>query len=63
MGADCPDITTIMDWGAPSTLEEYVQETSRAERDGSQSEAIFSRGKGGKYANIEVKNYRDNEKN
>ena len=62
MGVDCPDITTIMHWGAPSTLEEYVQETRRAGCDGSQSEAIFFHGKGGKYASIEVLNYRDNEK-
>ena len=63
MGVDCPDITTIMHWGAPSTLEEYVQETCRAGRVMvlNQKQFFFC-GKGGKYASIEVLNYRDNEK-
>ena len=29
MGIDCPDIRTIVHWGIPSTMEEYVQETGR----------------------------------
>lgn len=41
MGVDCPDITRIISWGPPSTLEDLLQQTGRAGRDGSQSEAIL----------------------
>ena len=34
MGVDCPDIRQIFHWGCPSEVEEYVQETGRAGRDG-----------------------------
>ena len=41
MGVDCPDITRIISWDPPSTLEDLLQQTGRAGRDGSQSEAIL----------------------
>ena len=41
MGVDCPDITRIISWGPPPTLEDLLQQTGRAGRDGSQSEAIL----------------------
>ena len=48
MGIDCPDIRRIVHWGMPTTLEEYVQETGRAGRDGQASIAILYRGNGPK---------------
>ncbi len=44
MGVDCPDIWQVFHYGPPSTLEEYVQETGRAGRDGVQSSAMGSLG-------------------
>ena len=43
MGIDCPDIRRIVHWGMPTTLEEYLQETGRAGRDGQASIAILYR--------------------
>ena len=57
MGIDCQDIRRIIHWGAPSTLEEYAQETGRAGRDGEPAVAILYRGVGGKNANAKVKAY------
>ena len=44
LGIDCADIAMVIHWGVSSTLEEYVQETGRGGRNGSQS--VF-RGKTG----------------
>ena len=34
MGLDCPNVRHIVHWGAPCDVEQYVQETGRAGRDG-----------------------------
>ena len=60
MRVDCPDIRRIIHWGMPTTLEEYVQETGRAGRDGKSSEAIVYRGKTPKKTNPEALNYECN---
>ena len=41
MGVDCPDIRQVLHYGPPSLVEEYVQETGRAGRDGLPSKAIL----------------------
>lgn len=61
MGVDCPDIRTVVHWGLPSTLEEYVQETGRSGRDGYPATAILYRKKGGRFSNKKVKDYAENE--
>ncbi len=45
MGIDCPDIDRIIHWGLPSCIEEYVQETGRAGRDGRRAVAVLHQGK------------------
>ncbi len=39
MGVDCPDIRQVIHYGVPNLIEEYVQETGQAGRDGLLSEA------------------------
>ena len=42
MGINCPNDCKIIHWGPPpSDLEEYVQETGHAGRDGLHSEAVL----------------------
>lgn len=50
MGVDCPDIRRLIHWGTPSTIEEYVQEIGRSERDSDASKAILYQGVGGRNA-------------
>ena len=61
MGVDCLDTCTVIHWGLPSTLEEYVQETGKSGRDGYPATAVLYRKKGGRFANKKVKDYADNE--
>ena len=34
LGVDCPDISQVIRWGAPNTLEDLVQESGPAGQDG-----------------------------
>ena len=60
LGVDIADIWRIMHWGLPSSIEEYVQESGRAGRDGNDAQAILFEGKGGKYACQRMKLYASN---
>ena len=40
--SNCRNITQIINWGVPTSLEELVQETGRGGRDGSEAEAILN---------------------
>ena len=46
LGIDTPDIRYVVHWGPPEDIEQYVQATGRADRDGKLSHAImlFNRG-------------------
>ena len=44
MGVDCPDVRRIIHYGTPTGIEQYVQETGRARRDGKPSYAILMYG-------------------
>lgn len=41
MGVDIEDVTRVIHWGIPSTIEEYVQETGHSGRNGSAALAIL----------------------
>ena len=41
MGVDCPDIRQIIHFGPTSLVEDYVQETGRAGRNGFPSKAVL----------------------
>ncbi len=41
MGIDIPNIRTVINYKLPSSIEDYVQQTGRAGRDGSDSDAIL----------------------
>ena len=60
MGVDCQDICAIVHWGVPSDIEQYVQETGRAGRDGLQAEAVLHQGKIGKHTSQRMRRYVEN---
>lgn len=61
MGVDIPDITRVINWGVPSTLEDLVQQTGRAGRNGLQAKAILYNRNTSKKPSKEVKDYADNQ--
>jgi len=48
MGVDCPDICNVIHYGPPKCIEQYVQETGRAGRNGICATALLLYGKPGK---------------
>ena len=61
LGVDCPDISRVIHWGAPNTLEDLVQESGRAGRDGRPSQAILYYKIVGKKVSKPVKEYGENQ--
>ena len=57
MGVDCSDIRKIIHWGAPSTMEQYLQELGRGGRDQNKSESIMFYGTAGRFVDADVKAY------
>ena len=41
MGLDCPNIRHVIHWGPSGDIEQYIQETGRAGRDGCPAEAVL----------------------
>ena len=55
MGIDCSDLRCVKNWGLPSTIEDYVEETGRAGRDEKLASAVLHEGKQGHYATQKMK--------
>ena len=54
LGVNIPDISRIINWGLPQNLEDLVQESGRAGRNGSQAQAIlYHRGSAIKASKLE----------
>ena len=61
LGIDISDITRIINWGAPNTIEELVQQTGRAGRDGRAADGILYSRKQGKFTSKIMEEYGKNE--
>lgn len=61
LGVDCHCIRRVINWDVPRSLEELVQESGRAGRDGSDSETVLCFDKAvSRHASKAVKNYVEN---
>ena len=61
LGVDCPDITRVINWGPPPTLEDLLQQSGRAGRDGIQSEPILYYVKPGQNTSSAMQKYGTNQ--
>lgn len=61
LGVDCSDIRRVINFGAPNTTEELVQQSGRAGRDGSNAEAILYYKKVGKHTTAAMEQYGTNK--
>lgn len=60
LGIDCPNIRKVIHYGTPGTIEEYVQETGRAGRDGEPAKACLFYGNPPKDITPQMKSYGTN---
>lgn len=60
MGIDCPDISNVIHYGPPGNVEQYVQETGRAGRNGEFATALLLYGSPGKHTHKAMLNYGTN---
>ena len=60
MGIDCPDISKVIHYGPPDNIEQYVQETGRAGRNGESATALLLNGCPGKHMRKTMLNYGTN---
>ena len=61
LGVDCPDISKIIHWGSPSTMEEYIQESGRGGRNGEHAVATLYNSKPGAHVTDLMKEYLAND--
>ncbi len=62
MGLDCPNVRRVLHWGPSGDIEQYVQETGRARRDGLPCEAVLYKASiPGVEVDMSMKDYCKNE--
>ena len=61
MGVDCSNIRQVIHWGAPSDLEQYLQEIERAGRDDKSSCALLICGKRNRHVKQMMKKFCENK--
>ena len=63
LGIDCPDVCYVINFGLPSDIESYVQETGRAGRDSLPSLATLVKKKttSGRFVDKPMKDYANNK--
>ena len=57
MGIDCRNIRKVIHFGTPGTIEEYIQETGRAGRDGQPAKACLFYGNPPKDVSPQMNSY------
>ena len=62
IGVDCPDVSKVIHYGPPGDVEQYVQETRRAGRDGSPAIVLLLYGAPGKHTHKRVQDYAASKK-
>ena len=60
LGIDIPDIVRVVNWGSPNTLEDLVQQSGRAGRNGISAESILIYKNPGRNVSNAVKEYEEN---
>ena len=61
LGVNCPDVTQVINFGAPNDAESYIQETGRGGRDGNPALALLLRyGKSRRFCDQNIKEYEEN---
>ena len=60
MGVDCQDITRVIHWKAPATVEEYIQEAGRSGRNGEPAVAVLYTKSNNRHITLAMKQYIEN---
>ena len=60
MGVDCQDITRVLHWKGPATIEEYIQEAGRSGQNGEPAVGVLYAKSNNKHITSAMKQYIEN---